>query len=566
MSVEIKCPQHERNYLLHFKAAVVDNSSNLQSWQGFNCCEWKGVGCSSHSGGHVTLLNLKDQKLGGEIHSSLFRLEYLKHLDLSHNSFSGIPIPSDIGKLKRLTFLSLFSGGFQGKIPATLANLCNLRHLELSSTDNVAKLQSPSLSVWLKSMKRLEHLTLHRVEISRAKKWNKVIASLSNLRYLRLSHCGLTGLLPSSIKNLFRLVHLDLSSNSLIGTIPSSIGHLSALAYLDLSTNQFNGTIPSTISRLANLKSLLLSSNSLTGSLSLSFFDNMTILEQLVLSHNHLTVSISSTWIPTFKKLSSLGLASCQLAKFPSFLVGQYYMSELDLSGNSMAGNIPAWIWELPMLSRLNLSSSKLTGRLPWKLEARRLRYLDLKNNSLEGTLPLPPDGVLHLDMSDNQFTASIPADIATYLQSTRVFSISGNNISGRIPDSICTKSMLVLDLSGNMLSSIIPDNFTANCSDIKVLNLGRNKLKGHIPELGKLTKLLTLEAAEELEGDPDAQMEYWGPEVGLGYGLGFFMVLGFIFFSFNVRKALFDLYDCIIVAMFHLFHLIYILCFCQLG
>ncbi|GLJ15526.1 hypothetical protein SUGI_0255010 [Cryptomeria japonica] len=529
VSVEIKCPSHERNYLLHFKAALVDNSSNLQSWQGFNCCKWKGVGCKSHSGGHVTLLNLTDQKLGGEIHSSLFRLEYLQHLDLSHNSFSGIPIPSDLGKLKRLTFLSFFSGGFQGKIPVTLANLWNLRHLELSSTDNVGKLQSPSLSIWLKNMKRLEHLTLHRVEISRAKEWEKVITSLSNLRYLRLSDCGLTGLLPSSLKNLFNVVHLDLSSNSFTGVMPPSLGHLPALSYLDLSSNHFNGTIPSTISRLVNLKSLLLSSNSLTGSISLSFFENMTILEQLVLSHNNLTVSVPSmSWTPKFKKLSGLGLASCRLAKFPLFLLKQYHMFELDLSGNSIAGNIPPWIWEFPELFRLNLSSSELTGRLPLKLAAKNLGFLDLHNNSLEGALPLPPAGILHLDMSNNNFTGSIPGDIRTYLQLAEVFCILQNKISGRIPDSICNTNMHVLDLAGNMLSGTIPPNFTANCLDLRVLRLGENNLVGDMPDVGNLIKLQTLDLN------------------------GFSIFIGILSLNNKVRKAVFHLYDAIIAGMHH--------------
>ncbi|XP_059067388.1 LRR receptor-like serine/threonine-protein kinase RGI5 [Cryptomeria japonica] len=407
---------------------------------------------------------------------------------------SGMPIPSDLGKLKRLTFLSLLSGGFHGKTPATLANLWNLRHLELSSTDNVGKLQSPNLSVWLKNMTRLEHLNLHRVEISRAKERDKVITSLSNLRYLRLSDCGLTGLLPSSIKNLFRLAHLDLSSNSFTGLMQlPSLGQLPALSYLDLSSNKFNGTIPSTISKLVNLKSLLLSSNSFTGTISLSFFENMTILEQLLLSHNHLTVSVASTWTPKFKKLSGLGLASCKLFKFPLFLVKQYHMFELDLSGNSIAGNIPTWIWEFPELFHLNLSSSELTGRLPLKLAAKNLGFLDLHNNSLEGAVPLPPASILYLDMSDNNFTGSIPGDITTYLQSADVFSILRNKTSGRIPDSICTTTMRVLDLAGNKLSGTIPLNFTANCSDLRVLSLGQNNLVGDMPEVGDLTKLQML-------------------------------------------------------------------------
>ena len=193
------------------------------------------------------------------------------------------------------------------------------------------------------------------------------LLALSSIILALLSSSVSRHLKSSSIKNLFNLVHLDLSSNSFTGMIPPSLNQLEALSYLDLSSNHFNGTIPPTISRLFNLKSLLLSSNLLTGSTSLSFLENITTLEQLVLSHNQLTVNIPSTWIPKFEKLSGLGLASCGLDKFPPFLSRQYHMFCRNYSNNNMG------------VSHLNISSSELSGRLPLKIVAKNLGFLDLQ-------------------------------------------------------------------------------------------------------------------------------------------------------------------------------------------
>ncbi|GLJ59811.1 hypothetical protein SUGI_1523990 [Cryptomeria japonica] len=121
---------------------------------------------------------------------------------------------------------------------------------------------------------------------------------------------------------------------------------------------------------------------------------------------------------------------------------------------------------------------------------------LDLHNNSLEGSLHLPPAGAgaYLLDLSMNQFNGSIPTDIGAYLQNTRFLSLSRNNLSGAIPDSICTSYLEVLDLSNNTLSRVIPPHLTRNCSSLSVLDLAENHLEGKLPaEWGNITNMHTL-------------------------------------------------------------------------
>ncbi|KAL7207604.1 hypothetical protein ACSBR1_029536 [Camellia fascicularis] len=89
--------------------------------------------------------------------------------------------------------------------------------------------------------------------------------------------------------------------------------------------------------------------------------------------------------------------------------------------------------------------------RLPWK----NLGYIDLHSNLLRGPLPVPPN-------------------------TTYVFSISNNKLTGEIPTLICNLSSLhVLDLSNNNLSGLIPQCLGNSSNSLSVLNLGINSFRG---------------------------------------------------------------------------------------
>ena len=90
---EVGCIEREREALLHFKQGVVDDYYGvLSSWgngeEKRDCCKWTGVECNNQTG-HVIMLDLYDQSLGGKIGPSLGELQHLKHLNLSKNDFKG---------------------------------------------------------------------------------------------------------------------------------------------------------------------------------------------------------------------------------------------------------------------------------------------------------------------------------------------------------------------------------------------------------------------------------------------------------------------------------------------
>ena len=109
-------------------------------------------------------------------------------LDLDGKQLSG-PIPSELGNLDNLEFLSLRDNQLSGPIPSELGNLDNLEVL------------------WLRDNQ-------------------------------------LSGPIPSELGDLDNLERLWLRDNQLSGPIPSELGNLDNLIALSLGNNQFSGCVP----------------------------------------------------------------------------------------------------------------------------------------------------------------------------------------------------------------------------------------------------------------------------------------------------------------------------------
>ncbi|XP_057873128.2 receptor-like protein 12 [Cryptomeria japonica] len=475
---------------------------SLTRLQMFVCHLSGGIPPSLANLTNLTHLRLQTNSFNGSIPSSLLSLPRLQHVDLSRNKDLGgnlsslLPqhssslhtlhlyhtavggsIPDSVANISSLTVLDLYSC-YVESIPSTMANLTALKELDLSG--NMLRGQIPPFG--------------DRPSLGRP----------FPLAYIDLSQNQLDGPIPPKLLTAFpNLQHVDMSYNILTGKIPPLIGQLLSLESLALGNNKLEGAIPLNISNILKLKSLYLYSNRLNGDFSESQLDNLSQLVHVDISNNLLTVKFSPTWIPKFS-LQSLGLSSCNMeGGFPTFLITQYEVQIVDLSNNSIAGNIPQWIWGVNSLLFLNLSHNHFAGDLPHSLMGSRLQTLDLHNNNLQGQLPLLSVLLGLLDVSENQLSGSIPAEIGEY-RKLGYLSLSRNHLNGSIPPSICQIPWLYfLDLSNNKLTGNIPTcnilacnipAYVENCTLIEMLNLENNYLEGKLSrQFANMPSLKTL-------------------------------------------------------------------------
>ncbi|KAF9661702.1 hypothetical protein SADUNF_Sadunf19G0096000 [Salix dunnii] len=118
---------------LHSLRSNLNDPNNvLQSWDPtlVNPCTWFHVTCNNDNS--VIRVDLGNAALSGQLVPQLGQLKNLQYLELYSNNISG-PIPSELGNLTNLVSLDLYLNSFTGRIPDTLGKLSKLRFLDLSN-------------------------------------------------------------------------------------------------------------------------------------------------------------------------------------------------------------------------------------------------------------------------------------------------------------------------------------------------------------------------------------------------------------------------------------------------
>ncbi|MEE9440222.1 MAG: hypothetical protein V3V14_14545, partial [Saprospiraceae bacterium] len=169
---------------------------------------WYGVAC--WGGMTVKSISLPDNNLIGTIPAELACLTDLAQINLS-NDYQLIAPNNDL----------------TGSLPPDFFTMTNFNIINLRHNENLGGLMSPDFS------------------------------NLTNLVYLFLNNCGLTGTIPSSLGTMPSLRRLFLNNNNFTGSIPPELGNISTLDYLFLSHNQLTGTLPPELCNLALIPTIV---------------------------------------------------------------------------------------------------------------------------------------------------------------------------------------------------------------------------------------------------------------------------------------------------------------------
>ncbi|KAF8020708.1 hypothetical protein BT93_G1211 [Corymbia citriodora subsp. variegata] len=420
----------------------------------------------------------------------------LRFLDLSYNSMK-LSIPPWFQNLSKLEHLDLSFNGLQGIFPTViLANSPLFIFLDVSRNRLEGEILK-NMSIFC----NLQVLDMHSNNFSgriSSSEDNALICGHSNLKTIDVSGNNFSGQLPNQFGNFKDLEFLDFSFNSIPGTIPATVGKLSSLRKLHLFSNKLSGNLPESIGQLFNLEVMKIHNNQLEGVVNERHFANLTSLTVLNFYLNELVLNISSSWVPSFQ-LQKIFMSSCKVGpRFPNWLRTQRNISILDMSNASISDEVPHWLPDvLSNIEQLDLSGNMLRGNISRIIgkDIPKLRLVSLSTNNLSGGIPnsLCMSDELHvLDLSKNLLSGRLPQCWRKSQANLEWISLGNNKLNGQIPYSLCHLERLrVLGLRENDLNGLLPKCLLQ--LDLVYLDLSDNQFTGRIPSFGQHSQLFEI-------------------------------------------------------------------------
>ncbi|WP_338763754.1 BspA family leucine-rich repeat surface protein [Bernardetia sp. ABR2-2B] len=210
---------------------------------------WSGV---TLSGSKITELDLSSRNLTGTL-PDVFDAELfseLRYLSFFDNKLDG-QIPSSIGAITTLTYLDLDKNNFEGSVPASLGNLTNLQAFWLSR-NNLTSLPNE-----IGNMRSLRTFYLNENQFEELP---ETIGNLSELLILNVSDNELKEL-PNTITNLTKLIEFY-SNRNYITSVPTEIQRLVSLRTFEINTNNLS-SLPIGFTQISSLAKFRVSENEL---------------------------------------------------------------------------------------------------------------------------------------------------------------------------------------------------------------------------------------------------------------------------------------------------------------
>ncbi|RDX70901.1 LRR receptor-like serine/threonine-protein kinase GSO1, partial [Mucuna pruriens] len=434
-----------RKTILYYRAGYIDDTSSISSIDE-TILAWKGqIRKYGKNLGFMTIIDLSDNHLTGEIPQSLTTLVALAGLNLSGNNLIGF-IPNNIGHMKMLESLDLSRNYLYGRMPQSFSNLTFLSYMNLSLNNLSGKipvssqLQSFDASTYVGNIGLCGPPLTNQCPddvVPATERFNKNGANededeLINFGfYISLGFgffVGFWGVCGTLIiKSSWRHVYFQFFNNVndwiwvtlvlFIAKIDSSICELQHLTFLDLTYNDLEGEIPKCIGSLGRLIELKLADNELS-------LANLSNLQNLDLQFYHGKV-----------------------------------LTHLDLPSNSLH-TVPNGLENMNSLQYPHLSHNEF--------DVTTYHHNRFSSRPLPGLLHLE-----HLDLSFNHLSGSLHIFEVTKFDSLHILDLSHNELSGTLPYTIGQLSNLTtLSLSSNKLNSIIGKAHLISLSRLETLDV----------------------------------------------------------------------------------------------